>query len=134
MQNDLTDLGLTGWTIERLEQADQADGNTWCALASVDDAGSQTVNIQGLPGPANGEIPASDPFGRLLQTLRQRIAGQCLPLPAARLAAEQAITEAGFDPDRDAKITTIEDPAAACSRADMPVSGLIEVTLRGPSR
>lgn len=134
VQSDLSDLGLTGWTIERLEQADRADGNTWCALAFVDDAGSRLVRIQGLFGPASGEISGTEPFGQLLQTLRQRVAGQCLPLAAARLAAEQAITQAGFDPDRDAKVTTIDDPAATCTRADMPVSGLIEIILRGPSR
>lgn len=134
VQFDLTDLRLTGWTIEPLEQAARADGNTWCALAWVDDAGSRTVRIQGLPGPANGEIPPTEPFGQLLQTLRQRVGGQCLPLPAARQVAEQAVTAAGFDALHDAKITLVDDPAATCTRADVPVSGLIEITLRGPSR
>jgi hypothetical protein len=134
VRSDLTDLGLTGWTIQRLEQARRADGRTWCALAFVDDSGSRTVLLQGLDGPASGEYPTGEPFGQVLQTLRQRIAGQCLPLPAARQVAEQAVSAAGFDPAHDAKITSIEDPVATCTRAYVPVAGLIEITLRGPDR
>lgn len=133
VEQDLADLGLTGWTIDRLEQAGRADGHSWCALAFLDDAGSPTVSIQGLPGPANGQINADEPFGELLHSLRRDITGQCLPLPIARQLVEQAVTAAGFDPLQDAKITTVEDPAGACTRADMPASGLIEITLRGPS-
>lgn len=133
VRRDLADLGMTGWTIKRLEQAERADGQDWCALAFLEDTGVRVVQIQGLPGPATGEVPAEDPFGRILQTLRRDITDQCLPLPDARQVAEQAIRDAGFDPARHAQVTVIEDAAAACTRVDVPLAGLIDVTLRGPA-
>lgn len=33
VRRDLADLAMTGWTIKRLEQAERADGQDWCALA-----------------------------------------------------------------------------------------------------
>ncbi len=132
VQRDLTELGLTAWTIDRLDQAGRADGEDWCALALLDVTGLQTVSIQGLPGPANGQAAPTEPFGQLLQSLR-RDAGRCRSLPEAQERVEQAVTAAGFDL-QDATITTIVDASASCTVADMPSSGSIQVVLRGPAR
>jgi len=132
VERDLAELGLAGWTVERLAQAERADGQDWCALAFVDDTGLPRVQVQGLPGPANGQLPADEPFRKLVHTLRSEVTGRCLMLPAAGQAVEQAVRAAGFDL-RDARITSIEDPDATCTRVDVPLSGRVEVSLRGPS-
>lgn len=132
IRQQLADLRLTGWTIKTLQQASRANGVSWCATAFPDGTDSRTVSIQGLPGPAAGQARPTTAFGKVLQNLRRDVAGQCLPLPAARQASLHAVTAAGFSAS-DAQITTTVDPAAPCTRAYLPAAGDIEITLRGPA-
>lgn len=132
VERDLDSLGLTGWRIERLEQADEADGEDWCAIAFVDDEGQALVRIQGLEGAADADVAAQEPFGRLLRELRREIVQHCLTLPDARGRTEAAVRASGFEL-ADAKIVVIDDPEATCTRVEAPIGGLVEVVLRGPA-
>ncbi len=73
-----------------------------------------------------------DPFGALVLTLRTELTQACLPLPAAQALVTEAVTDVGFDL-RQASVTALQDPDAACTRADVPMSGSVEVVLRGPA-
>ncbi len=51
---ELVDLPMDGWTVERLEQAqraERADGDDRCALAGVDGGPLQKVLVQGVEDP-----------------------------------------------------------------------------------
>lgn len=133
VRRQLADLGLTGWTVTTLDNANRADGVSWCALAFTDGSDNRTVDIQGLPGPAEGQAPPTTPFGRLLQNLRRDVDGRCLTLPAAQHASRQAVTDAGLSA-QDAQITAFTDPAVRCTRVYLPEAGDVEITLQGPAR
>jgi hypothetical protein len=130
VRTDLADLGLRGWQVERLEQAARADGRSSCAFAWVDEQGRSTVIIQGT-GTVRVDPGPSDSLD-LVEALRRDVVETCLPLPAARAAAERAITGAGFELAQ-ATITTLEDPEADCTRVELPAAGVVTVVLRGPA-
>lgn len=128
---ELADLGLTGWTVERLEQANRADGTSWCAIAFLDGSGGNTVLLQGLE--REEPIPGTtDSVDGITVRLRTAIVEKCLALPEARVAAEQAVRDSGASVS-DAIITTLADPAATCTRVDFVPAGLISIVLRGPA-
>jgi len=90
------------------------------------------VRIQGRQEAVNGEVSAQEPIGKLVRTLRREIVHECRTLPDACRRTETAVRASGFNLT-DAKIVTIVDPTATCTRAEAPVGGLVEVVLRGPS-
>ncbi len=128
VQAELVDLQLTGWTVERLSQAARADGNSWCAIAFLETDGSGTVLIQGL----EREPDTPGPLDTVVDLLRRDIVEQCLTLPQAISATQEAVQAAGFTLS-DAKITSIEDATADCTRVDFVPAGLVAINLRGPA-
>lgn len=129
VRTDLDDLGLAGWTVDPLAWADRADGAGWCGIAWVDDAGGPVVHVQGMAGQTDGERVLAGPYGPVLQTLRD-LSGQCLPLPDARERVDRVLAAAGTDVRQGTTVRVLEDPAAACTRAEL--TGYVQVTLSGP--
>jgi hypothetical protein len=126
---ELEDLRLGAWAVERLSQADRADGRPdWCALAMVDEQGLAKVYVQGLEDfhPASPDTS----LAVLARDLRTGIADQCLTLPAARRRAEEAIVSSDFTLDQ-ARIATVTEQTS-CTRIDFVPGGMIVVVLRGP--
>lgn len=132
VRQDLADLGLTNWPTQRLSQAARADGDMWCAIAFPDYDGKSQVLIQGLKHETI--IPGSaDDILAVIERLRADIVERCVPLSEAERAAANAVQAAGFDVATEARITTIVDANAPCSRVDFVPAGLISITVRGPA-
>ena len=132
VRRELADLGLTGWTVKRLEEADEVDGKSWCAAAFVDTESPTTVLLQGLERGGEGPREPSGDVRDVWDALRRDVAGECLTLTQAHHVTENAITAAGFSL-ADAKIVEVPDAGATCTRAYAPPAGLVIVILRGPT-
>lgn len=126
---DLKDLGLETWTVGRLSQASRAGRDDWCAVAWVDETRPNAVVLQGT----EGAVFADDAqFRSLVRDLRADISQGCVPLPEASRLAREAVRSLGSAAN-GAKISTIADSAARCSRVDVIVGGRVSVTVRGPA-
>jgi hypothetical protein len=125
---DLTALGLSGWTVERLSQADWADGREWCAIAWVDGGPLPKVMVQGVQD-AGWSDPS--PLQALIQDLRVGVADACVPLPEAKRVVREAVVRNGFAL-QESKITASVDESAECSRVDFVPGGIVVVVLHGP--
>lgn len=132
-RRDLADLGLSGWTVERLTQADRADGMQWCAKAWVDEGPQQKILIQGLEGGFGlAENDGQAPIRRVRDQLRAGIVDACVTLEQAEARANEALVANGLALE-DAHVITITDPGSSCTRVDFVPGGLAVVVLRGPS-
>lgn len=128
VREELVEMQLDGWTVERLGQSDRADGVAWCSLAWVDGGPLQKILIQGVQDPAWSE---PGPLHELIEDLRQEIAEACLPLDAAQEQARDAVTRRGFAL-AEANVTAIVDASAQCTRVDLVPGGGLVIVLRGP--
>lgn len=51
VREELVDLHLNGWTVERLEQAQHAHGDDWCVLARTTTAAAAEVLVRSVAEP-----------------------------------------------------------------------------------
>lgn len=117
VRDELARLGLSGWTIVTAEQ-DHPRGP--CALMFVSQPGEVQVR-----GHHSEDQPRT---GELVTTLRREVAGQCLSLPEAESAVEQALAdEPQYEP-----ISSRVDAGAQCARVDVVMGGSVQVFLHGP--
>lgn len=136
-RRELDRLGLAEWTVT-VDDDRRPDGTATCAYFIVD-AALQQVQLIGLPG-AN----APDPYSAYAAALDEQLDAACVGLDEAAdlartLAASTEIVVNGtrIDFTEEASVLFIhivEDPDAACTRANVNVGGRVEVTLRGPTQ
>jgi hypothetical protein len=134
-RRDMADLGLDGWTFQRLSQAAYADGTGgWCAKAWVGDGAEREVVIQGLEeGMWVRDDPGTNPVRRIRDALRDEVARRCLPLSEAAHVTRDVLVRNGTRL-ADAHIREITAAGAACTRIDFVPGGNTVVVLRGPER
>ncbi|PPK97796.1 hypothetical protein CLV92_103331 [Kineococcus xinjiangensis] len=122
---ELARLGLSGWTVT-VVPADNPGGNDGlpCAVGYADPA---TRQAHVLPHRAAEEHGVGGDLATLRDTLRERIADQCVGLREAEAIAEEALGVEHHWP-----LSAIPDPGASCTRVDLVIGGSIQVTLRGP--
>jgi hypothetical protein len=136
-RRELDRLGLAHWTVT-VDDDRRPDGTTTCATF-IPDAQLQQVQLIGLPG-----VNAPDPFTDYAAALNEELSASCVGLDEAAdlartLAASTEIVVNGtrIDFTEEASVLFIhivEDPDAACTRANVNVGGRVEVTLRGPTQ
>lgn len=136
-QGELDRLELAQWTIT-VDEDRRPDGYSTCAYFIVD-AALQQVQLIGLPG-----VTAPDPYSAYAAALDEQLDAACIGLEEAAdlartLAASTEIVVDGtrieFTEEAGVLfIHIVEDPDAACARADVNVGGRVEVTLRGPTQ
>lgn len=134
IQSDENDLGLIGWITTNRTTAD-ANGSTTCALASVDDNGTNTVRVGAeLVAERAGVTVTTAGYpniSRLAGALKHQISDRCLTLTQAQQTVTRLLDDAGID-TKDAKVPATIDASAACTRVVMVPAGLTVIVLRGP--
>jgi len=131
IQSDENDLGLIGWITTNRTTAD-ANGSTTCALASVDDNGTNTVRVGAELVAERAGLTAGYPnISRLAGALKHQISDRCLTLTQAQQTVTRLLDDAGID-TKDAKVPATIDASAACTRVVMVPAGLTVIVLRGP--
>lgn len=124
-QQELTRLGMTGWTVQPPPSSDLGS----CVDTGILDAPSSTVALRAMSGP----VPAGSVMARLAAKLRP-IARDCLPLDAAAQQVRSAAGELGLsEDDHGYELTEVPDAAARCTSISENVGGTIFLVLRGPS-
>lgn len=135
-RSELGRLGLEAWGVT-VDPDRRPDGATTCAHAVVQ-PDQQQVQLIGVAA-----SNAVDPYQAYATALDAQLGAACMTLDQAADAARAlaADTDIVIDGTRielteEAGVLVIhmiEEPDAACTRADVNVGGLAEVTLRGPS-
>lgn len=119
-------LGLADWSV-RIDP-ERLGGDGTCAVHMLD-PDAKTVVLFGLE---MAPPPADAPFARLATAVQDQIDSQCLTLEEAVETVRLIARDLGIDEAAgELVIHSVPDGSAACSRTDVNVGGLIEVTVRG---
>ena len=123
VEHEISQLGLSGWSIDAAPGATEADGNTACAFAWVDEGAAKRVLVQtGPPFPHDGDDTA---YVQLLARLRSEISNGCLSIAEAKSAAERAVADTGIP----ATVTAAAVAGGSCAEVDVAPGGALTIRL-----
>lgn len=131
----LADLGLTDWTVT-VDDDRPPTGVTDCAYFHVHPDQRQ---VQLWAGGTGGGSAAADAYSVFAVELHGRLSSDCVGLDAAadltRSLAATTETVGGERIDQLPSffVYTVDDPSAACTRANITMNGSLKVILRGPA-
>lgn len=133
-QRKLDQLGLREWTIS-IDRKRRPDGASRCAYF-ITKPEEKEVQLIGMGSAADGQ----NPWAPFVADLNEQLTAECAGIDEAvdltrTLAKNTDLEINGIVMDTAAvQVSTVDDPSASCTLADVNIGGSVEVMLRGPKR